>query len=311
MRIALVDPSRTNRKIVTRLLQARGHDVLLFEDGPEALARMRSDFQIDALITSAELTSTSGLELCWETRLLASSRRPIYILLMSSNSDRDALVEALDSGADDFINKPPVAEELYARLRAAERIETLQRELIRLATTDPLTGVANRRGFFEEASEACRRAKQGSSLSAILIDIDHFKEVNDLYGHSTGDEAIRAIALEAQSDEAVVGRLGGDEFSILLKGRPLSTAMRIAESLRRRFAALRLKTPEGMTTLTCSLGVSELEPNDTVDDLLGRADLALYKAKEEGRNRVATSPSVLWIRQHPRKSGAIARAQAR
>lgn len=311
MRITLVDPSRTNRMIVTRLLQARGHDVLLFEDAPEALAQMRSDFQIDALITSAELTSTSGLELCWETRLLASSRRPIYILLMSSNSDRSALVEALDSGADDFIYKPPVAEELYARLRAAERIGTLQRELIRLATTDPLTGVSNRRGFFEEASEACRQAKRGSSVSAILIDIDHFKEVNDLYGHSTGDEAIRAIAREAQTDEAVVGRLGGDEFSILLKGRSLSAATTIAEGLQRRFAALRLKTPEGLTTLTCSLGVSELEPNDTVDDLIGRADLALYKAKEEGRNRVATPPSVSWIRQHPRKSGAIARAQAR
>jgi diguanylate cyclase (GGDEF)-like protein len=172
-------------------------------------------------------------------------------------------------------------------------------------------GVSNRRGFFEKASEAMLRAKQGAALSAILIDIDHFKEVNDLYGHKTGDDAIRAVALEAQTDEAVVGPLGGDEFSILLQGRSASEAIGFAEALRRKFAALRLKTPKGVTTLTCSLGVSELEPDDTLDALIGRADLALYRAKEEGKNRVATPPSASWIRQHPRKTETIARAHAR
>jgi two-component system cell cycle response regulator len=310
MHIALVDPSRTSRTMVTRLLQARSHVVLLFDDGPEAIACMAADERVSALITSAELPSMSGFELCWETRLLASPRRPIYILLMSS-SDNEILVEALDSGADDFISKPPLPQELYARLRAAERIDTLQRELVRLAVTDALTGVSNRRGFFEKASEAMLRAKQGAALSAILIDIDHFKEVNDLYGHKTGDDAIRAVALEAQTDQAVVGRLGGDEFSILLQGRSASEAIGFAEALRRKFAALRLKTPKGVTTLTCSLGVSELEPDDTLDALIGRADLALYRAKEEGKNRVATPPSASWIRQHPRKTETIARAHAR
>ncbi len=141
MRIALVDPSRTTRLIVTRMLEARGHDVLPIADELEALALIKADISIDALITSAELKRMSGVELCWETRLLATCRRPIYVLMMSTQYDQRSLIEALDSGADDFIGKPPLAEELYARLRAAERILSMQRELLRIAITDPLTGL--------------------------------------------------------------------------------------------------------------------------------------------------------------------------
>ncbi len=157
MRIALVDPSRTTRLIVARMLEARGHEVVLFADERDALARIKDDPYVEALITSAELKHMSGVELCWETRLLATCRRPIYVLMMSTQYDQRSLIEALDSGADDFIGKPPLAEELYARLRAAERLAAMQRELLRLATTDPLTGLCNRRGFFEQASEACAR----------------------------------------------------------------------------------------------------------------------------------------------------------
>ena len=169
----------------------------------------------------------SGVELCWETRLVATSRRPIYVVMMSSQYDQRSLIEALDSGADDFIGKPPLAEELYARLRAAERLAAMQRELIRLATIDPLTGLCNRRGFFEQASEACARATApDGSLSAIILDIDNFKQINDSYGHETGDEAIRVCAQpRACLNEAVVGRLGGDEFALLLEHRTLPQAV--------------------------------------------------------------------------------------
>lgn len=169
MRIALVEPSRTTRLIVGRMLEARGHEVLPFCDELEALAQIKADPCIEALITSAELKHISGLELCWETRLIATCRRPIYVLMMSTQYDQRSLIEALDSGADDFIGKPPLAEELYARLRAAERILSMQRELLRLATTDPLTGLCNRRGFFEQATEACARVvPPNGSLSAII-----------------------------------------------------------------------------------------------------------------------------------------------
>ena len=118
MRIALVDPSRTTRLIVARMLEARGHEVLPFSDELEALAEIRADQCIEALITSAELKHISGVELCWETRLLATCRRPIYVLMMSTQSDQRSLIEALDSGADDFIGKPPSGR---GALRAAPR----------------------------------------------------------------------------------------------------------------------------------------------------------------------------------------------
>src|SRR5262245_58229260 len=123
MRVVLVDPSRTMRLFVTRLLEGGGHAVKPCSNGAEAVAALRTDLAIAAVITSTELDSDmSGLELAWETRVLAGRDRPIYVILMSSGSDKSRLGEALDSGADDFISKPPVADELYARLRAAERL---------------------------------------------------------------------------------------------------------------------------------------------------------------------------------------------
>ena len=292
MRVMLVDPSRTMRLFVTRLLQARDHEVLPFADGPEALACMRRDLDVAALITSGELVSMSGLELCWETRVLAGRDRPIYVILMSSSIDRSRLGEALDSGADDFISKPPVADELYARLRAAERLGAMQRELVRLASVDPLTDLHNRRVFFELAEEARVRCAQDSALTAIMLDVDHFKRINDLYGHDVGDQAIAAIAKAARIDGAITGRLGGEEFAILLEGQTLAEGARLAEQLRARIAALRLDTANGPLTLTCSLGVSERKADDSIDDLLKRADVALYAAKTSGRNRVMTADAI-------------------
>jgi two-component system, cell cycle response regulator len=286
MRVVLVDASRTVLKFVGRLLEARGHEVCAFTDGQAALDHIRTDLNVGALITSAELISMSGMELCWETRLLATCDRQIYVIMMSSSQDRHKLIEALDSGADDYIGKPPVAEELYARLRAAERVAAMQQELIRLATTDPLTGVFNRRAFFDHARNACARAQTGGALSAIVFDIDHFKRVNDIYGHDVGDLAICAVAHEAGTESELVGRLGGEEFAALLDGVGLADALAMAERLRRKMAALQFDTSHGPLTLTCSLGVSEWEPGDTIELLLKRADVALYAAKTGGRNRV-------------------------
>ena len=223
------------------MLEARGHDVVPFTDGREALAYIKSHLDVAAVITSAELMSMSGIEMCWETRLLANGHRPIYIVLMSSNYDRTHLAEALDMGADDFIGKPPAAEELYARLRSAERFAFMQNELIRLATTDPLTGVHNRRAFFERAEQACLRAANGAALSAIMLDVDHFKRINDTYGHDVGDEALRGMTRAAAIGDAVVGRLGGEEFAILLEDIALPEAVTLAEHLRRKLAALRFE----------------------------------------------------------------------
>jgi two-component system cell cycle response regulator len=310
MNVVLVDPSRTVLKIVTGLLEARDHEVRSFTDAQGALDYIKSDPTVEALITSAELTSMSGIELCRRTRQLASRGRPIYVILMSSNRDGQTLIEALDNGADDFIGKPPVVEELYARLRAAERVGTMQRELLHLATTDPLTGMLNRRAFFVHAEEACARAEAGGALSAVMFDIDHFKRVNDVHGHDIGDTAIRGIAREAAATgKAILGRLGGEEFAILLEGRAISEAVDVAEDLRLRLSELRFETNAEEMTLTCSFGVSQWQADDTIDWLLKRADMALYQAKMGGRNRVvAHEPTLLAMNFQGR---SLVRARAR
>lgn len=293
MRVVLVDPSRTMRLFVTRLLEAGGHEVKPFADAHDALACMRADVSVAALITSGELGEMSGLELCWETRVLAGRDRPIYVILMSSSVDKSRLGEALDSGADDFISKPPVADELYARLRAAERLGAMQRELVRLASVDALTGLHNRRVFFELAESARERCGDHGVLTAIMMDIDHFKRINDVYGHDVGDEAIAAVAHAASAMQgAVIGRLGGEEFAILLEGLSLGDASAIAELLRGRMSALKFATEHGAMTLTCSFGVSERHAGESIDDLLKRADVALYAAKTSGRNRVIAADNL-------------------
>jgi two-component system cell cycle response regulator len=314
MRVMLADPSRTMRLFVRRLLEAGGHVVTACATGAEALATMRADCEITALITSGELDSNmSGLELCWETRVLAGRDRPIYVILMSSSIDKSKLSEALDSGADDFISKPPVADELYARLRAAERLGAMQRELVRLALIDPLTGLSNRRAFFERAEAACARCAQGSPLTAIMFDIDHFKRINDLHGHDVGDQAIASVANIAGRQGALIGRLGGEEFAMLIEGWRLDAVVALAERLRGEIAALRFDSAGEVIKLTCSFGVSERKIGDSVDDLLKRADVALYAAKTGGRNRVvaadATDLGIIQGQQLPPRFRAEARVE--
>src|SRR5947207_159477 len=286
MRVVLVDPSRTVLKFVSRLLEARDHEVRPFTDGQAALDYIKSDLSVGALISSSELLTMSGIELCWEARALTTHNRQIYLLLMSSNQDRHKLIEALDSGADDYIGKPPAPEELYARLRAAERLAAMQHELMRLATTDPLTGVANRRAFFERADAACARVSVGEPVSAIMFDIDHFKRINDTHGHDVGDKALVAVAQTGAACGGIIGRLGGEEFAVLLEGVGLEGAIAVAEKLRRDVAALSFPGEQLVMTLTCSFGVSTWQAGDSIDLLLKRADVALYAAKTAGRNCV-------------------------
>ena len=177
---------------------------------------------------------------------------------------------------------------------SAPQTISMQRDLIRLATIDPLTGLSNRRGFFERATEACARvAPPDGSLSAIILDIDNFKHINDSYGHETGDEAMCCCARAAFLTEAVVGRLGGDEFALLLEDRTFPQAIEIAENLRSRLAAQPFDTGKDRITLTWSVGVSEGRPGDSVDQILARADAALYDANLGGDRVVGVHAGLL------------------
>jgi two-component system, cell cycle response regulator len=290
MRIVLVDQRRTIVRIVSELVQADGHEVLGFTDGRKALACLGSDADIRALIASVQLESLSGIELCAAARQLAGTRRPLYIMLMSSSDDRDIVVQALDRGADDFIHKPPDVEELRARLRLADRVTSMQRELIRYGTTDSLSGLLNRREFFQRAAATQKQAATGTAVSAIMLDIDHFKDVNDLQGHDVGDRVIVAVAAQVVVLDAVSGRLGGEEFCLLVE-HDLARALAVAEELRKAISKLRFDVNGAAVGVTASLGVAQWEPGDTIDRLLRRADVALYQAKNGGRNCVMAAQS--------------------
>jgi diguanylate cyclase (GGDEF)-like protein len=290
MQIVLVDPSRTVRRIVTDLVQHWEYDVYPFSDGAEALAYIQQNEGVRVLITSAELPTMSGVELCRRARALLANRRPLYIIMMSSSDEHTKCVQALDNGADDYICKPPVAEELRARLRTANRVTSMQCELVKLATTDFLTGLANRRAFFEKAAKAIERAQQGNAMSAIMIDLDHFKQINDVYGHDIGDAVLKRVASEIALLPGIAGRLGGEEFGVLVEG-DLPGALEFAQEFRRCVEKLSIFAGEQPVIVTSSLGVAEWEAGDTIDGLLRRADVAMYEAKTTGRNKVVAADS--------------------
>jgi len=309
MRIALVEPSRTVQRIVTGIIEPWGHEVRTFMDAPEALACLRAERDVCVLITSAELVSTSGVQLVSDARALAGAQRPLYIVLMSSSDQRSKMIQALENGADDFISKPPAPEELRARLRAGERITSMQAELITLATIDSLTGLLTRRAFVAAAERMVERAAAGRHFSVLICDLDKFKAVNDTYGHETGDLVLRKVSEELRAIDAPAGRLGGEEVALLTDGH-LDDAVDLAERFRESVSNLAVRVGNRTIGVTCSIGAAEWEPGDTIDTLLRRADAALYEAKRTGRNRVVAADSFALSDEHKRWRG-IARTAVR
>jgi two-component system cell cycle response regulator len=282
MKIVIVDPSRVVLKVLGATLENAGHEVVPCTDATVAIERLRNDSFVDVLVTSLQFDGMSGLQLTRQARLVAGSRRALYILVMSSSSERSTVVEALDSGADDFIGKPPAPDELLARLRVAGRLARLQSELIRLATIDALTGVLNRRAFFETAVLYSR-----CEMDAVAIfDIDRFKRINDTYGHGVGDAVITAVAHAASARCAMVGRLGGEEFGLLFPGGSVKDAVTTCEAVRLDVAALSFPDVDPQLRITCSFGAGEWRAGELMHEALKRADVALYAAKDGGRNRV-------------------------
>jgi two-component system, cell cycle response regulator len=310
MHAVVVDSSRVVLKLVSELITEHGNAVTAFHDSASALHAIRSDPTVNVLITSLEVQPMSGLELCWEARTAISTRRPLYIVVMSSRSDDHRLTEALDCGADDLVSKPVSRLELQARLRLAGRLAAAQLRLVQLAETDPLTGLLNRRAFFERLNAVLEGKAKALPLSAILFDIDQFKRINDTYGHDVGDAVIRGIADEAARHAELVGRLGGEEFAIVLREANEAQAFRSAEDLRQACENLSFSADGKPFRVTCSFGISACSEGETADQMLRKADIALYQAKNAGRNRVCAGSGAVpliptgqphgIIRAHPR-----------
>ncbi|WP_181703541.1 GGDEF domain-containing response regulator [Chthonobacter albigriseus] len=288
MHIVVVDGSRTGLMILHRMIEHRGDLVTYFIDGQEALDFIRANEDVELVITSFELASLSGSQLCWEVRVIADGGRPIYVIAMSANTDLEHVVGILDAGADDFMMKPPRADELNARLRVAERTLTMQRHLIAMATVDDLSKILNRRAFFEKVEQVRSGLQPDGALSMILFDVDHFKRINDVYGHAAGDEVIAHIGKLRMPPDAIFGRIGGEEFAVAIPDVPLDGAMSVAEYLREQIEGIAIEFGDQEIAFTASFGVSDLAAGEAIGDMARRADTALYHAKNSGRNRVSS-----------------------
>lgn len=287
MKIVLVEAKGAERSAIRSMLEKRQETVYAFSKGQDAWSFIEQTPDINIIIVSLNDEGMSGLEICWNARILAEQRKGMYVIAISGEDNDDMLVEALDSGADDYLQRPLQEEILLARLRVAERMIVLQQQLVQLANHDSLTELLNRRAFFEHADLELSDPEKSPSIHAIMFDIDHFKRVNDSFGHDAGDQVIRTVAKIAQAEGDLIGRLGGEEFAMILSDQSMLGAARSAERMRETIENTPILINGHRIEITSSFGVASYQDGDSVDELLKRADIALYRSKNEGRNRVS------------------------
>lgn len=286
MHVVIIDPSRVVQHKLATQLEASGCYADCFSASDLAISYIENTPSVDVVLTSLEIEPVPGLELCWNLRTFVGDQRPLHIIVMSSNTSERALAEALDSGADDFIVKPIRQEELAARLRAANRMITLQRQLVEQATTDFLTGALNRRAYMAMVEDKRRQLDPAESMALALLDIDRFKAINDTHGHDVGDEVISTVAKIAGEEAPVVARFGGEEFALAFPILSATEAAHWCETIRQSIAAHEFMGAHGPFHVSCSFGVAEWPASDTLRSTLKHADLALMQAKSRGRNQV-------------------------
>ena len=304
MRILVVDDEPLSRLVVQAAVDQLGRQWTAAEDGEAAWQCFNQD-KPDVLITDLMMPGVDGLELC--RRVRADTRAGYtYIILVTVLGDRQDIIRGMEAGADDYLIKPLGLFDLQARLIAAQRVTDLHAELDRhraelahLARHDPLTGLGNRRSLDEDLQVLHARSQRYRRRFALaMCDIDRFKAYNDTHGHQAGDQALRVVAAtiaqELRGGDTVY-RYGGEEFLLVLPEQTPDTALIAVERVRSAMERLAIPQtaagPGGMLTL--SAGIAAFDPGEppTAEELLQRADAALYRAKAAGRNQLALADS--------------------
>ena len=298
-RIVVADDDPTSRRLLKHLLEKWGFEVVLVEDGLKAWEIVRHQNLPSIAILDWVMPGLDGLELSRKIRTL-NRQHYTYIMMLTSKPERASLIESLRAGVDDYLTKPFDAAELQGRLLVAERTLRFQNELISAkeriaqeARHDFLTGLFNRWGIMETVErEMSRSNRTGEQFSILLADIDHFKRVNDTLGHGAGDEVLREVAsrfANSLRSHDSVGRYGGEEFLIVLPVSGPGAALGAAEKLRRRICETPFMLADTENKITISLGVATATPEVSAESLICAADVALYRAKNAGRNCVQAS----------------------
>jgi two-component system cell cycle response regulator len=319
MRVLVADDDEIYRSLLATTLGRWGYEVTPVAGGEEALEHLAAEGAPTLAILDWMMPGLTGPEVCARLRARVAHRYT-YVLLLTARDKREDLVQGLDAGADDYLTKPFDTSELRARLRAAERILALQekleksrQELEELATHDPLTQLWNRRAILELlGTEAARARREKTLLAVILVDVDHFKQVNDRRGHLCGDQVLREVARRmdaALRPYDVLGRFGGEEFLVTLTTESQQGVKVVADRLHAAVAAQPFSVTGAELCITVSVGVATSSPgaDPILESLLHAADSALYRAKHEGRNRVCVALSD----PNPRPEAASAQAGER
>lgn len=301
MKMLIADDDPISRKLLESTLRKLGHDVTAVGDGETALKALLKPAGPKFAILDWMMPGLDGLAVC---RALRETPGPyVYVIVLTSRSNQEDRVVGLDAKADDFLTKPFDVCELEARIKAGARILDLQASLLATqaalhyeATHDRLTEIWNRGMILDHLNRELVRAQRlGAAMSVVLADIDHFKSINDTYGHDTGDRVLQALARrmhEVLRRSDGIGRYGGEEFLMVLADAGPEQARFALERVRAAVRSITVETDKGPLQATVSFGVAGGVPSadDTAGSLIELADGALYAAKAAGRNCIMAAP---------------------
>ncbi|UZE94883.1 diguanylate cyclase [Alkalimarinus alittae] len=287
IKVLVVDDSKTSRNIINAMLKPHLYQLLEAEDGQQALDLINKDPSIKLLITDYNMPVMNGFDLVKNIRREVN-KNALIIIGLSTQGSEGLSAKFIKNGANDFLYKPFSHEELHCRIihniEAMEHLETIQKTVHQ----DHVTGIFNRRYFYEKGCESLHLSQTSNTPTCLaLIGIDHFKKINDEYGHEAGDQVLKETArlLEQVFNRFIFARMGGAEFCVLLSGLDINKAGTLMENFRELIEDHIIMLDNGSTTITISAGVA-LNLNNTLDQLMNEANRQLYNAKESGRNQV-------------------------
>lgn len=286
--VLIVDDNQTNSLFCEKLLGKNGYETSACASGEEALDFISKNSP-DLILLDIVMPGIDGFQFCEQLKK-TSRLKDTPVIFLSAMNDETSIINGFKCGGVDFITRPFNAQELIARTKTHIELKKAKEKLMRMAVTDELTGLFNRRYFMNRLHQEFERVKRYESIfTLIMLDIDYFKKINDSHGHLAGDFMLRNTADIMKKSLRLtdtVGRIGGEEFAILLPETEIEYGVEIAERLRKKIDQTNLEFEGISLKLTISAGISDSDTSDvSVDSILQRADLALYRAKEEGRNR--------------------------
>ncbi len=292
MKVIIADDEPTSRRMAKEALQRWGYSVVEASDGLTAWHEMQTDEPPRLAVIDWMMPKLDGIEFCKNVRQREHYHPYTYIILLTGKTRKEDIVRGLEAGADDFIPKPFDRDILRTRLMVGKRILDLHTRLHHAATHDALTNITNHGAILKHLEQCMARVERvREPISAIMIDIDFFKQVNDEFGHLAGDRVLHEVAKKIQDSIRAydsVGRYGGEEFLIVNPATKVNDAAGLAERIRQRFEKEPIRFDNFEIPITLSLGVADNQYpfHSNVETLIKDADMALYQAKEKGRNRV-------------------------